>query len=182
MYVRAISRILFAVVVLGALSSCDRGVRPQSGKSSSAARNGISEVTDVAALSSVDGQTVYVPVYSQIPAGDRGYPFQLSVTLSVRNTDRSSAIVLTSVQYHDEDGQLVREFVQKPVRIAPLAAADYFIQERDASGGTAASFLVEWVAEATVSEPIIEAVMVGTAGNQGISFTAPGKTIARKAK
>lgn len=182
MYARTISRIMFALLVLGTLASCDRGVKPQAGKPSLGARKGISEVAEVAASSSVDGQTVYVPVYSQIPAGDRGYPFQLSVTLSVRNTDRSSPIVLTSVQYFGEDGQLVRDFVKKPLRIAPLAAAAYFIQERDASGGTAASFLVEWVADKIVSEPVIEAVMVGTAGNQGISFTAAGKTIARKAK
>ena len=35
----------------------------------------------------VKGQTIYVPAYSHVYHGDRQQPFQLAVTLSVRNTD-----------------------------------------------------------------------------------------------
>jgi hypothetical protein len=40
-----------------------------------------------------------------------------------------------------------------------------------------ANFIVEWVASTEVSEPIVEAIMIGTDFQQGISFTSPGKVI-----
>jgi hypothetical protein len=36
---------------------------------------------------------------------------------------------------------------------------------------------VEWVAEKEISEPVVEAVMIGTESTQGISFISPGKVI-----
>ncbi|MGQ9655906.1 MAG: DUF3124 domain-containing protein, partial [Thermodesulfobacteriota bacterium] len=38
------------------------------------------------------GQTLYVPVYSHVFAGDRESPFYLAATLSVRNTDLRNPI------------------------------------------------------------------------------------------
>lgn len=174
--------VVLALGTLGTCASCDRGGQPSAGVASPLARKSVTEINGGTELKVVDGQTIYVPAYSQIPVGDRGHPFALSVTLSVRNTDRSSPIIITSVQYYDADGRVVRDFLTKRLRVAPMAAMDYFVQERDASGGTAASFLVEWVAEQPVSEPVVEAVMVGTAGNQGISFTASGKVVAKREK
>jgi hypothetical protein len=99
------------------------------------------------------------------------------VTLSVRNTDRAEAVYLTAVRYHDSDGRLVRDELPRPVRLAPLAAVEFFVRESDTSGGSSASFLVAWRAARPVSEPVIEAVMAGTSMNQGISFTSPGRVV-----
>lgn len=144
------------------------------------ARKGVAE-TDTE-LKVVAGQTIYVPVYSQVPVGDKGHPFALSVTLSIRNTDRSGPIVIRSVNYFDQDGRLIRSFLKRPVRVSPMASVDYFVEERDLSGGISASFLVEWVAEQPVSNPLTEAVMVGTASSLGVSFTSRGSIVAEKAK
>jgi hypothetical protein len=38
-------------------------------------------------------------------------------------------------------------------------------------------FVVEWAANGQITEPLIEAVMVGTLGAQGFSFTSRGKTM-----
>jgi hypothetical protein len=100
----------------------------------------------------------------------------------VRNTDRRAPIVVAAVDYYDHDGQLVRKYLQKPVRIAPLAAMEYFVRERDTSGGQSASFVVEWVAEQSVTAPVVEAVMIGTAVSQGVSFTCIGRVIADRAR
>ncbi len=48
---------------------------------------------------------------------------------------------------------------------------------RDRRGGSGAKFIVEWVAQTSVSEPIVEAIMISTAFQQGISFVSPGKVI-----
>jgi hypothetical protein len=48
------------------------------------------------AVNSVRGQTLYVPVYSEIPHGDRDHTLDLTATLSIRNiikaSDRSGGI------------------------------------------------------------------------------------------
>ncbi len=124
------------------------------------------------------GQTLYVPAYSSIFTADDSRPFNLAVTLSVRNTDRDHAIVITSVRYFDHNGKLIHDYQKRPLRVGPMAAVEFFVKERDTSGGISASFLVEWLAEEVVSAPIVESVMVGTASAQGLSFTSPGRVVA----
>jgi len=58
-----------------------------------------------------------------------------------------------------------------------LATAEFFIGESDMTGGSGANFIVTWNAEKAISEPIMEAVMVGTGGSQGVSFTSSGRLL-----
>jgi hypothetical protein len=124
------------------------------------------------------GQTIFIPAYSAVATADNAALYPLAITLSVRNTDQKQPIVLTAVAYHHQDGRQVHAFLKSPVRVAPLAAAEFFVSESDMSGGTVSSFLVEWKSPSPVSDPIVESLMVGTTGNQGISFTCPGRVIA----
>ena len=125
------------------------------------------------------GQTVYVPVYSHIFADDRyrDRPFLLTATLSVRNTDPERPFTLRRVDYYDSEGALLQRYLEAPVTLAPLASTHYIVPESEAKGGAGAKFLIEWQAPAAVSEPIIEAVMIGTKLQQGISFISTGRTI-----
>lgn len=126
----------------------------------------------------VMGQTVYVPVYSHIyHYNSQNHVMSLSATLSIRNTDLTNSIIITSVRYYDTDGQLIRQDVDSPAELKPLASAVFFIAADDMSGGSGANFIVEWVAEKTVYEPVIEAVMIGTSSSQGISFVSPSKVL-----
>src|SRR5262245_24228184 len=43
-----------------------------------------------AEVNGVRGQTLYVPVYSEIPYGDRDHTLELTATLSIRNIDRKA--------------------------------------------------------------------------------------------
>ena len=125
------------------------------------------------------GQTVYVPVYSHIFAEDRyrDRPFLLTATLSVRNTDPERPFTLRRVDYYDAEGALLQRYLEAPITLAPLASTHYIVPESEAKGGAGAKFLIEWQAPAAVSEPIIEAVMIGTKLQQGISFSSTGRTI-----
>ncbi|HEY9605581.1 MAG TPA: DUF3124 domain-containing protein [Allocoleopsis sp.] len=126
----------------------------------------------------VMGQTVYVPVYSHIYYySSQNHVMNLSATLSIRNTDLANSIIITSVRYYDTDGQLIRQDIKSPVELKPLASTDFFIAAHDTSGGSGANFIVEWVAQKTVYEPVIEAVMISTSSNQGISFISPAKVL-----
>ena len=175
--------ILLAGLLVVSGSSCDRGANPgpgTAGRLNAPARRGVAEVELDANFQPGAGQTVYVPVYSHVYTSSDARPFSLAVTLSARNTDQSHPIILISVRYHDRDGRLVRNYLKKPLRIAPLAAMDFFLEESDLTGGSSANFILEWVADRSVSPPLVEAVMIGTASTQGISFVCPGRVVAER--
>jgi hypothetical protein len=131
------------------------------------------------ALQIVEGQLVYVPAYSEIFFGSSSATRQLTTTLAIHNTDLTHTIIVNSARYYDTNGQLVQEYIAEPLRIAPLATFGFVVDSADQRGGWGANFLVEWVAEEPVYEPIIEAVMISTQGVEGISFISPGRIISQ---
>lgn len=128
----------------------------------------------------VSAQTVYVPAYSYIFYGDKERPFYLTVTLSVRNTDPSHSITVSSVEYHDSDGKLLRKYLKSETKLGPLSSVHFIVQESEISGGAGASFLVKWKADTRVCEPMMETVMISTVSQQGLSFTSRGRVIEEK--
>ncbi|MFZ5774992.1 MAG: DUF3124 domain-containing protein [Thermodesulfobacteriota bacterium] len=132
---------------------------------------------DTVALSK--GQTVYVPAYSHIYIGDREHPFLLTITLSIRNTDSKHPITVTAADYHDTKGIRIRRYQEEPMVLAPFESMRYVVPQRDTTGGSGANFIVEWKAGKEVNPPIIEAIMIGAASQQGISFTSRGQAISR---
>ena len=124
------------------------------------------------------GQTLYVPAYSHVLHGDRNQPFLLTATLSVRNADPSQPITVLSVEYRDSKGSMIRQFITEPPKpVAPFAAAEFVVGESDKRGGLGASFVVRWKAETAVVAPAVEAVLIGTAASQGISFVGRARII-----
>nr|WP_242024418.1 DUF3124 domain-containing protein [Trichocoleus sp. FACHB-591] len=124
------------------------------------------------------GQTLYVPIYSHIyHFNSQDRVMNLSATLSVRNTDLTNPIILTSVRYYNTEGQLLRQDLTGPVELKPLASTDFFVAANDDSGGAGANFIVEWVAEKKVYEPVVEAVMINSSSAQGISFISPARVL-----
>lgn len=123
------------------------------------------------------GQVVYVPVYSHIYHQSGSREFNLTATLSIRNTDPENAITVMDVRYYDSNGQLVRRYLEQPLALQPLSSKSYVVEEEDKAGGVGANFVIEWQAHVDVSVPIIEAVMISTAGAQGLSFVSRGEVI-----
>ena len=127
----------------------------------------------------VTGQVVYVPAYSEVFHGREGQNFELAVTLAVHNTDLDAPIIIQAVRYYDTDGNLVRDYIDEPIEVSSLATTGFLVEDSDTSGGWGANFIVEWVAEEPVYEPIIEAIMVSTSGTQGISMISLGRVISQ---
>ena len=173
---------ILAAVVLASLASCGRPPSAEIHAPGAKARRGVAEAEPIDDSRVVAGQTVYVPAYSSVYTADQAHRFDLAVMLSIRNTDPHQPMILTAARYYDQDGQLVRNYLEKPMRIQPMAAMEFFVAESDTRGGVSASFLVEWVAEQSVNAPVIESVMIGTASTQGISFTCPGRVLADRAR
>ena len=118
-----------------------------------------------------------MPAYSEIYYAGEGRTLDFAVTLSVHNTDFEPSIIITSVRYYNTQGQLVKEYLSQPRRLGSMASTDFFVDASEQSGGVGTNFIVEWVAEQAVYEPIVEAMMLSTSGSQGISFTGPGRVI-----
>jgi hypothetical protein len=133
---------------------------------------------DTAYAEPVIDQTVYVPVYSHIFSQDDTRTVDLAATLSVRNIDPRRSITITRVDYHDNDGRLVRRYLERPLALGPLSSRAWVVAERDRTGGVGANFLVDWEAGTPANPPVVEAVMISTAGTQGISFVSRGQVVA----
>ncbi len=123
------------------------------------------------------GQTIYVPAYSHIYSGNREKPFLLAVTVSIRNIDPKNPIQITTVNYYETQGKLLKVYLEKPATLAPLGSLRYIVPEGDKTGGSGANFIVEWKSDKPVNPPIVESVMIGTQSQQGISFTSRGQVI-----
>ncbi len=124
------------------------------------------------------GQVIFVPAYSHVYYGDQQDEFLLSITLSIRNTSLTSPIVVRSVRYYNSKGQLIKQYATSAIKLPPLASTEFFIPQTDKSGGSGASFIVEWVSDRSqVTAPIVEAMMLSTSFQQGVSFTTTGKVL-----
>jgi hypothetical protein len=126
------------------------------------------------------GQTVYVPVYSKVPFGDKdsdGKPDieKLSALLLIRNKDLRNSLTVRSIRYYDGNGKLIREY--SAGKIAPLGTLEAFVEQGDQIGGSGAKFLVVWDADKPVNAPIIETVHAYFMGNRSITFTSPGQPL-----
>jgi len=127
-------------------------------------------------VNKVKGQVLYVPIYSNIPCRDNRRLFDLSAFLAIHNTDVKNSIRVTRVLYFDNDGKLVKEFTTQERILGPLGATTFFIPKSDQSG-TGANFLIEWISDVAVTEPLVESVMVNCETNYGLSFLSKGKVI-----
>ena len=124
-----------------------------------------------------EGQTLYVPVYSNIYSGNIRKPAALAINVSVRNTDPINAIDLVTVDYYDSKGHLIRHYLDKPFSLAPLASARYIVKDSDKTRGPGAKFIVRWKGDVRVNAPLAEGIMISTASQMGISFTCRGVVI-----
>lgn len=135
--------------------------------------------TEIVDLNIVTGQLVFVPAYSEV-ISISGPPLKLSATLAIHNTDPNNTIIVKSVRYYNTDGDLVREFIDSPTQLKPLATTGFVIRSEEGEGGWGANFLVEWGAEIPVYEPVIEAIMVSSRGTEGVSFISVGRVVSEQ--
>ncbi|MEN6622685.1 MAG: DUF3124 domain-containing protein [Smithella sp.] len=121
------------------------------------------------------GQVLYLPVYSNIPDQSK-QQFDLSAFLAIHNTDLKNKIKITKIDFFNTEGKLIKSFISSDKEINPLATLIITIPQSDQSG-TGANFLVEWIADKPVNEPLIESIMKDLSGNKGLAFLSTGRVI-----
>ena len=130
----------------------------------------------------VDGQEIYVPAYSNIKSPDGRSDILLSVNLSIRNTDPFNPIFLSYVDFYNTTGAISKRFLEDRLKIDPMATKYFHIAQADTIGGIGANFYLEWVADTTVNEPVVEAIMIGSYGTQGYSWSSKGLVVKQAEK
>ncbi len=120
--------------------------------------------------------TVYVPIYSDIYAESKLSSVLLTATLSIRNTSLTENTYISSIDYYDTSGKLVRSYLDRTLLLKPMQSIDYVIDRSDSSGGSGANFIVTWGADKD-TKPIFQAVMITTQGQHGLSFVVDGVSL-----
>ena len=128
------------------------------------------------------GQTLYLPIYSDLWHGDLGSrktpdKTALSALVSIRNTDPAQPIRVVSARYHDSGGKLLRDFVPKARVVPPLGAMELFIERSESEGGTGANFIIRWLADRPVNPPVVEAVHADLRNARTVSFITVSRPI-----
>lgn len=103
--------------------------------------------------------------------------YALTANVVVHNTDPVTPIRILSVRYYGNGGTMLTEYLEEPKLLLPFSSTTFLVEQLDREGGIGANFVIDWMAESRVSDPAIEAVMIGESGTQGVSFISPGRVI-----
>ena len=133
--------------------------------------------TEVNTLNLKYNDTLYVPIYSSIYVTSSNQTVLLAATLSIRNTSLTEKLYVSTIDYYDTHGVLVRSYLDNPIVVNPMATVDYVIEKEDDTGGSGANFIISLSSDSNTVKPIVQAVMIGTEGNKGFAFTTAGYSI-----
>jgi Protein of unknown function (DUF3124). len=164
------------ILLAGILISCNNNPKIPNGNVPPTFLSNTLTTKETNSVKKVKGQLLFLPVYSNIPYFNSSKVFDLSAFITFHNTDLSNPVKITRVLYFDKNGKLVKNYLSSELTVAPLSAMDFFVPESDKSG-TGASFMVEWVSDTPVNEPLVESVMIGLKNSQGVSFLSTGKVL-----
>jgi hypothetical protein len=133
----------------------------------------------------VNGQTLYLPVYSHVLHGDvdsKGVAQQtlVSALVSIRNTDLAKTIRVTSAVYYDTNGKKLREYLQKPVMVPPMGTHEIYVPRSDTAGGSGANFVIVWQSDEAANAPVVEALHLNMPAGRSIAFITNARPIATR--
>ncbi|WP_227806543.1 DUF3124 domain-containing protein [Algibacter lectus] len=119
----------------------------------------------------------YLSTYSQIFSMSEHKTHNLTTMVSLRNTSDVDTIYVLSAKYFDTHGKHVRPYIGHAIFLAPMETCEIIIDEIDNSGGTGSNFVFEWKTPKDCPEPLFEAIMNSTVGQQGLSFATQARRI-----
>jgi hypothetical protein len=116
---------------------------------------------------------VYVAAYSHIFLFESG-KIPLAINLSIGNTDLTKPLFIKRIGYYSADGTLIESVLSNNWILAPMATANYIIDQHDSRGGSGDNFVVQYTSHGDTSAPLIESVMAGYRGSKGLAFSSRG--------
>ena len=119
-------------------------------------------------------EKIFLPVYSDIYFSANKEVLNLTVTISISNIDPDQTIYILKGDYYNTDGEIQNSYINKTAEIGPLKTINLVVDRMDTRGGTGANFIFEWGSDSLINRPLIQAVMITTVNQQGISFVTEG--------
>ncbi|MCB2191652.1 MAG: DUF3124 domain-containing protein [Deltaproteobacteria bacterium] len=116
---------------------------------------------------------IYAPIYHEAIIDHRGRHLDLAATVYVRNLSRKHPVTIEAVTMMDGKGKAGLQCLQGNKQLAPLATLRLLPTDCPPNKGEF-SVLVRWSAPQPVPPPLVEVLMMGTAGQQGISLSTRG--------
>ena len=162
----------FAVIVFALSAACSQMTGNKESKHHSSYHYTTADKSTVAQT-----EQVYIPIYSDIFYVDAKHTFSLTATLSIRNTSFKDSIYVFSIDYYNSQGEKVRRYNDSTLLIKPMESVEFVVENKDDTGGVGANFVVDWGGNLNVQKPYFQGIMIGTMGQQGISFTTEGIVI-----
>lgn len=120
---------------------------------------------------------IYVPIYSDIYVDTQTPKNLLAATLSIRNTSHADSLFISTIDYFNTEGHLVKHFIDAPISLPPMATVNYVIEKDDDTGGSGANFIVDLSAKNKNVRPLIQAIMIGQHNNKGFAFSTDGYSL-----
>jgi hypothetical protein len=130
----------------------------------------------IANMDSLEYGKSYLSIYSQMYSESEHRTYNLTAMVSIRNTSDQDTIYISSTNYFDTDGNLIKTYLESPIFLAPMQTIEIIIQEHDISGGTGSNFLFEWYTPQGCPEPLFEGIM-NSINARGMSFITLAKRI-----
>lgn len=168
-------RLIFLFVILAAVACVKQ--KPTSSLAEINWKIKSADLKQLKGDTTMESASTYLSVYPQVFNVEESTTQALTATVSMRNTSREDTIFISSAKYYNTKGELIRVYFDYPIYLLPLETDQIIIAHKDNEGGTGANFIFDWQKKEDTSDPIFEAVMLSTYGQQGISFTTQGVRI-----
>ncbi|WP_334539454.1 DUF3124 domain-containing protein [Bradyrhizobium sp. AZCC 1708] len=78
-----------------------------------------------------------------------------------QNFANSRPLIPQRIAYFDTSGKMAGSYLKSPIALKPFATVEVFIAADDVRGETGANFVVDRAATGEITEPTVEALMVG---------------------
>ncbi|PSL19818.1 DUF3124 domain-containing protein [Shimia abyssi] len=127
----------------------------------------------------LNAQTLFVPGYSEVLTHE-GASEPLASTLYVHNVDPEQSISVLEIEYLDTEGALVKRHLEEPAVLSPFQSTRVLVPIGSTQNTHGGNFVVKWEAENAVLQPIVEALIVGGKGTQGISFISKARVLSQR--
>lgn len=161
-------------VIVFALSACNEN---DANKYPTTSVNWSDREINMEEIDNCVGGKTYLPIYSHIYHIHEHRTFDLTITVSIRNTSVNDSVYILKADYYNTGGENIRQYLKKPIFLSPLETIEIVIKEQDTEGGSGANFVFDWATVDGKNPPLFEAVMISTHGQQGLSFTTRGLQI-----
>ncbi len=168
-------KIVYLILVIIVLFGCR--VEPESNELTEQYLNSIdwrNRSIDISGMDSLESGKSYLSVNSVIYSSTQHSIRNLTVTVSLRNTDEYDTIYMGRVDFFDTDGRLLKKYTSSPVFLKPMETIEIVISQNDPTGGSGGNFIFEWKTPPGATEPVFESVMLSVMGNNAFAYATHG--------